>query len=228
MWHFYFRVQRLQSSFCMHFVVYFQTTLDGKNTRPNTCWIFICLCISGSIAIGAAPESSAFPWVNLAALILTAKTVLWQTYAGTGHYSCLLRGETAGQRQQEADSRISTCSLPYPTVSFLFFLQRSLCDEDSFSSTFLKELLKGTGSFRSCSLFEDTFFLCAVLTNGYSHIVFTLEAQCVWCTIGCMYVFSGGTVQVLLNGYVWTTGLFLDDGILSMAYGRWRRRKALT
>lgn len=61
--------------------------------------ILICfLDISGSIPVGAAPESSPFlPTVNFAALILTARTVLWQTSAGT---SCLIRGETAGHRQQ--------------------------------------------------------------------------------------------------------------------------------
>lgn len=122
-------------------------TFRSSSGHKNT---LICLCISGSIAVGAAPKSFAFPAVNLAALILTARTVLWQTSAGTRHRSCLLRGETAGQRQQEADSGVSTCSLPCPTGSFLFFPKEISLWGGFLSSTTLKELLKGTASFRIC------------------------------------------------------------------------------
>lgn len=106
-----------------------------------------CLCVSGAIAVGAAPDSPAFPSVSLAALILTARTALWQTSAGT---RCLLRGETAGQWQQEAERHRHACSLLHPTVSLVVFFQRSLCEADAFSYTFQRDWLRGSGSFRSC------------------------------------------------------------------------------
>lgn len=138
-------IQLCRSLYWMHFILYILMTFPSSSGHKNT---LICLCISGSIAVGAAPESFVFPAVNLAALILTARTVLWQTSAETRHRSCLLMGDTAGQRQQEADRGVSTCSPPCPTESFLFFLTEISLWGGFLSST--TELLKGTGSFRSC------------------------------------------------------------------------------
>lgn len=90
-----------RDNLCDHGFIHFSTRPDIENTGLKSCFDFdLCflLDISGSLPVGAAPESSAFlPTVNLAALILTARTVLWQTSAGS---SCLIRGEPAGHRQQ--------------------------------------------------------------------------------------------------------------------------------
>lgn len=199
-------------------------TFRSSSGHKNT---LICLCISGSIAVGAAPESFAFPAVNLAALIVTARTVLWQTSAGTRHRSCLLKGETASQRQQEADSGVSTCSLPCPALLGLSssFLQRSLCEEGSCPPplwrSYWKELdlsevtfmeLKGHVT-RPQSLWRR-FFLCSLLTNGCYYMVLTSDARCCVRHSRMCICFLCGTVQALFNGCtVCTSGLLLDDGI---------------
>lgn len=153
--------------------------------------------------MGAAPESSAFPMVSLAALILTARTVLWQTSAGT---SCLLRGESAGQRQQEADCQIYACSLPYPTVSLLFFLQRSLCEDDSFPIPFKricwKELALSEVAFikdHHSTAVSLKILLCFLPSNQWICSYGFRRPIGVGFTVGCVYVFSVGLCRFCLT-----------------------------
>lgn len=167
------------------------------------------LCISGAIAVGAAPDSPAFPSVSLAALILTARTALWQTSAGT---RCLLRGETAGQWQQEAECHRHACSLLHPTVSLVVFFQRSLCEADAFpipfKGTCWRDLaLSGVAfiefqrpSFNR-SLFEDFSSIFSSPTDGYSPPVGAGLAD------RYVYVLCMG---LQFNRCVRTSGLFLD------------------
>lgn len=177
---------------------------------------------------GAAPEVLAFPLLNLPALILTARTLLWQTSAENWQYNHLLRGKSAGQRQQQADSRISTCSLSHPTVSFFLILQESLCEEDASPlpfSAYWKELallevafMKLKGRHDSTAVSLKIFFSLPISNQWIFSYGFHLGGHNRMCI--CFFSHLSLSVQVLLNGWICTCGLFLDNGYKHLVF-RW-------
>ena len=148
----------------------------------------------------------------------------------------LIKRRTSGSETRRGRQQYLQLRSPLPYC--VFFLQRSLCEEESFPPPFwrsrwkklvLSEVafmeLKGRGNKTAVSLIF--FLLCCFLCDWYSHTVFTLEARsCVMHNRMCIG-FLCWTVQVLLKGFMYVALDFSRMMGLYFKWG-WRRHKALT
>lgn len=156
--------------------------------------------ISGSVLVGAAPGTCAYPVVILAAAVLMARVALWQTCAGA-------RRPSKGERQVRDDHVMST----FCTGSK--YLRSSTKTRPAFQT----DSLRGGGSSASgCfgiirsvspqSLWRF-FSLSSPVTGG--PVLGTsghLRQRCVYASLLC-------------RAGVQTSGPFLDDGFLLFIFG---------